>query len=182
MSYDTTKPTKWLCTQRRLRSAWASAQSDQSLSCALSGSLMTQAFFMRTAKTLIRLDGCPGWSESSLGAHSFGWFCHVAAHIVKTVTETNKILWQTWTSRNVKDQIYELPHDKINKMICAPSEDSDQPGHPPSLIRVFAVRLKRAWALSYLLSSQRRFWSDWIDAQADPSLHWAHMSLCWFCH
>ena len=26
-------------------------------------------------------------------------------------------------------------------MACAPSEDSDQPGHPPSLIRVFAVRL-----------------------------------------
>ena len=25
-------------------------------------------FFMRTAKTLIRLGGCPGWSESSLGA------------------------------------------------------------------------------------------------------------------
>ena len=25
-----TKPTKWLCAQRRLRSAWASAQSDQS--------------------------------------------------------------------------------------------------------------------------------------------------------
>ena len=25
---------------------------------------------MRTAKTLIRLGGCPGWSESSLGAHS----------------------------------------------------------------------------------------------------------------
>ena len=24
---------------------------------------------------------------------------------------------------------------------CAPSEDSDQPGHPPSLIRVFTVRL-----------------------------------------
>ena len=23
---------------------------------------------------------------------------------------------------------------------CAPSQDSDQPGHPPSLIRVFAVR------------------------------------------
>ena len=27
-------------------------------------------------------------------------------------------------------------------MTCAPSEDSDQPGHPPSLVRVFAVRLK----------------------------------------
>ena len=33
----------------------------------------------------------------------------------------------------------EAPHDKTNKM-TAPSEDSDQPGHPPSLIRVFAVR------------------------------------------
>ena len=30
---DMTKPTKWLCAQRRLRSAWASAQSDQSLRC-----------------------------------------------------------------------------------------------------------------------------------------------------
>ena len=26
---------------------------------------------MRTAKSLFRLGGCPGWSESSLGAHSF---------------------------------------------------------------------------------------------------------------
>ena len=33
-------------------------------------------------------------------------------------------------------------------MVCAPSEDSDQPGHPPSLIRVFAVRMKKAWSLA----------------------------------
>ena len=33
----------------------------------------------------------------------------------------------------------EPPHDKTNKMTFVPSEDSDQPGHPPSLIRVFAV-------------------------------------------
>ena len=31
---------------------------------------LTQDFFMRTAKTLIRLGGCSGWSESSLGAHA----------------------------------------------------------------------------------------------------------------
>ena len=30
----------------------------------------------------------------------------------------------------------ELPHDKTNKMACVPSEDSDQPLHSPSLIRV----------------------------------------------
>ena len=28
----------------------------------------------------------------------------------------------------------EPPHDKINKMVFAPNEDSDQSGHPPSLI------------------------------------------------
>ena len=32
--------------------------------------------------------------------------------------------------------LFEPPHDKTNKMACAHSEDSYQPGHPPSLIRV----------------------------------------------
>ena len=36
---------------------------------------------------------------------------------------------------NISEQVY----NKTNKLICAPSEDSDQPRHPPSLIRVFAV-------------------------------------------
>ena len=64
----------------------------------------------------------------------------------------------------------------------APIEDSDQPGHAPSLIRVFAVHVKKAWVLSYPLSPQRRLWSDWADAQADLSLRGAHMPFCWFCH
>ena len=37
---------------------------------------------MRTAKTLIRMSGCPGWSESSLDAQSLCWFCHVAAQML----------------------------------------------------------------------------------------------------
>ena len=64
-------------------------------------------------------------------------------------------------------------------MAFAASEDSDQPGH---LIRVFAVRMKKAWVLSYQLSAQQRLRSDWADAQADLSLRWAHMSVCWFCY
>ena len=32
-SRNVTKPTKWVCAQQRLRSAWAFAQSDQSLRC-----------------------------------------------------------------------------------------------------------------------------------------------------
>ena len=74
----------------------------------------------------------------------------------------------------------ELPHDKTNKMACAPSEDSDQPRHPPSLIRVFAVRMKKAWVISYPLSAQRRLWSDWADAQADLSLRRVHSHFVGF--
>ena len=65
-------------------------------------------------------------------------------------------------------------------MACAPSEDSDQPGHSPSLIKVFAVHMKKAWVLSYPLSAQRRIWSDWADAQADLSLCWVHSHFVGF--
>ena len=61
------KTNKMACTPSEDRSAWASAQSDQSLCCELSGMLRTYAFFMRTAKTLIRLGRC--------------WFCHVVAQL-----------------------------------------------------------------------------------------------------
>ena len=68
MSRLMTKPTEWHVLQRRLRSASASTQSDQSLPCALNRLLKAHCFFVWTAKTLIRLGGCPGWSESSLAA------------------------------------------------------------------------------------------------------------------
>ena len=77
--------------------------------------------------------------------------------------------------------IFEPLHDKTNKMACAHSEDSDQPWHPPSLLRVFAVRMKKAWVFSYPPCAQRRLWSDLADAQADLSLRWAQ-SFCWLCH
>ena len=55
MSRDTTKPTKWVCAQRRLRSAWVSAQSDQSLRYALDPSLFHA---VRTLTLLVLL--CSG--------------------------------------------------------------------------------------------------------------------------
>ena len=73
-------------------------------------------------------------------------------------------------------------HTCINQQNeCAPSADSDQPGHSPSLIRVFAVRMKKAWVLSYPLSAQRRL----IRLVGCPG--WSEYSLCvqphcWFCH
>ena len=37
------------------------------------------------------------------------------------------------------EKLLEPQHDKTSRMTCSPSEDSDQPEHPPSLIRVFTV-------------------------------------------
>ena len=50
----------------------------------------------------------------------------------------------------------ELPHDKTNKMTFVPSEDSDQPVHPPSLIRVFAVRSMGSLGPNFASGGQRR--------------------------
>ena len=62
----------------------------------------------RTAKTLIRLGGCPGWSESSLGAHAIllvlSWGCsfdiligdHKSMYRVPDYLnlEANSVFWQ----------------------------------------------------------------------------------------
>ena len=122
----------------------------------------------------------------TLGAHSLCWFCHVTAHLVVshfTVWKPIIIQLLCFDISKSSSLILELlPEQRIKGAAtwqnqqneCAPSKDSDQPGHPPSLIRVFAVCMKKAWVLSYPLSAQRRLWSDWGDAQADLSLRWAH--------
>ena len=48
---------------------------------------------------------------------------------------------------------------------------------------VFAVRLKKHWALKYLLSTHWRVWRLWSD-WGMPRLIWVfawRMSFCWFC-
>ena len=54
-----------------------------------------------------------------------------------------RVAWKSFLNSRKITVWIELPHDKTNKMACAPSEDSDQPGHLPSLIRVFAVRMMK---------------------------------------
>ena len=51
---------------------------------------------------------------------------------------------------------FEPPLDKTNKMTFVLSEDSDQPGHPPSLIRVFAVRSVGSLGPNFTSSGQRK--------------------------
>ena len=68
---------------------------------------------------------------------------------------------------------FEPRHDKTNKVSVRPAKTQIS-------LRVFAVRMKKAWVLSYPLSAQRRLWSDWADAQADLSLRWAHTHFVGF--
>ena len=63
--------------------------------------------------------------------------------------------WNKTRSTRNTHSITEPSHDKTNKVACAPAK-TDQPGHPPSLIRVFAVRMKKPLVISNPLGAQRR--------------------------
>ena len=108
-----TKPTKWVCAKRRLRSAWASAQSDQSLRCPHEERLGPYLPIKRTAETLIRQGECPGWSV-------FAW-------------RTLILLVLSWggSCRYLKSLIFEPPHDKTNKVRVRPAKTQIPLGMPP---------------------------------------------------
>ena len=75
---------------------------------------------LRPAKTLIRLGGCPGWSESSLGAKT-----QISLGIHPVWSESSLSAW-----RNIGSSATHRVH----------SEDYDQTGRMPRLIWVFAGR------------------------------------------
>ena len=69
---------------------------------------------------------------------------------------------------------------QTNKMACAPSKDSDQPGHTSSLIRVFAVRMTKAWVLTYLsIERASKTMISLGGCPADLSLRLVQRSVCW---
>ena len=57
----------------------------------------------------------------------------VRNHLICFYTICTGICFEKVNNQQHKE-LFEPAHDKTNKMACAPSEDSDQPGHPPSLI------------------------------------------------
>ena len=61
------------------------------------------------------------------------WFC--LDH-----QQVNKCWYHLLSYVSSREQFILWAAPRKNKMICAPSEDSDQPAHPPSLIRVLARR------------------------------------------
>ena len=64
---------------------------------------------------------------------------------------------------------------------CAISEDSDQPAHARSLIRVFADRVCLLQIPGYPKRDKQEALSYWVNVQVDRSLCWSHRSYCRFC-
>ena len=65
---------------------------------------------------------------------------------------------------------------KTNLRTNAPSKDSDQSAHSRSLIRIFTGRIFDSQGCKASPWGQRRLLSDCVDAQADLSLRWTHIT------
>ena len=91
--------------------------------------------------------------------------------------------------------LFEPRHDKTSKICVRPVKTPISLGIRPvwsesSLCApwvakgtsFFSCRQLRLWAkgASFFSCRQRRLWSDWADAQADLSLHWAHTHFVGF--
>ena len=94
----------------RIWSAWASAQSDQSLRCPHEETLGPQ----------LPIDGCPGWSEYLLGAQAI-------------------VLVLSWGGSIIIIMLGP-GHAKMCLMAYANNKGADQPTHPRSLISTIVVR------------------------------------------
>ena len=155
----------WYLSQRRPPMAQASLRIravSPELRCSLTWTMEVGEGSDQKIRHLAQLDGCAcafeEWIYEDDKYHNLiSWLNYDLRSIQKCASKTIKAGRCVWAI------IW-----KKKKNECAPSEDPDQPGHPPSLIRVFAVRIKKAWTLA---------------------THWAHsedsdqtgrmLSLCW---
>ena len=126
---------------------------------------------------MVKRIGRVGWGGVGMGIKAVDFcVCSEILLILRWFSSVLPCLYScNWSYKN------EPPHDKTKKTAYASSKDSDQLGHLPSLIRVFAVRMKKAWVLSYPLSAQRRL----IRLGGCPGCSKSSLgaqSFCWFCH
>ena len=78
---------------------------------------------------LIGFQGCSRHYEYNL-------FIHFHCSIVTVIRILTYNVWiRSWTA-TINKSINEPQHDKTNNMASAPGENSDQPGHPPSMTTV----------------------------------------------
>ena len=199
MSHVTTKPTEWVCAQRRLRSAWASFQSDQSSLCA-----------QWVAKDPSFLHADNEDSDQTVHAHFVGFviddyitvvvvFCSQVYVGTQFVTIDPSLCWML-TSRDLStSKKYEFKKLKrnyqeeafpegiyISRLMTKSTKWHVRPAKTQISLGIRPVRSRSSlsrWRNLGSLATQwahSEDWSDWVDAQADPSLRWAHSHFVGF--
>lgn len=82
------------------------------------------------------------------------WRCH---DVILTMMQQNGVAAKLVTLPYIHHlYAYEPQHNKTKKEACVPSEDSDQPSHPPILIIVVAMCVKGSWGSRFTPCAQRR--------------------------
>ena len=65
------------------------------------------------------LGGCPGWSESSLGAHSFCWFCHVMIQMLfPELSECPENEYEEFPQR-MRDWLFRIMRELVSIALCS---------------------------------------------------------------
>ena len=149
----------------------------------------TNKMSVRPSKTQISLGICPVWSESwhcaqwvakdqsFLHADSKDWsvWADAQADLSLPWAHTHFVgfvmLWLNYWSGVWKNQ----QDDECTKWRLKSARASTQSDHSS---------LCAQWVAKdpMLLHADSEDWSDWVDAQANLCLCWAHRSFCGFCH
>ena len=137
--------------------------------------------YMLTTKAQIRLCIRAVWSAPLLFAPD----CIMPADFKTLASFWSWAGWfESFLGANLRRQVFSwhgsnLAWEQQNHK-CVPNEDSDQPVHPCSLIRIFlrhSVGNIRTFYIVLLLTDSKD-WSDHMDARTDLCLLWAQMSFC----
>ena len=127
-------------------------------------------------RRLIRLGGCSGWSESSLGAHLLCWFGHVAAHMFFSALK--RFDFKRWYRKNC-----DLSH-----RVTKPTKWHVRPAKPQISLGIRPVWSESSLCAQWVAKDQAFF------RQTEKTLirlggcpGWSEsslgaQSLCWFCH
>ena len=77
----------------------------------------------------------------------FDHFSAIVIEVFCNMKHTGDILYNLPVHFFPLWKMSELLHYKSNKMTCSPCDYLDKPGHPPNLIPVITVRMKKPWVL-----------------------------------
>ena len=123
------------------------------------------------------LGRCPGWSESSLGTSHFVGFVMrwlILRPCMSTIQASPVLESEradiTWAGARQNQQNGMCTQRRLRSALAFAHTDQ------------FLYWLhEEVLGPKLAITAQWRLWSDWVDAQADLSLCWAHRSFWWFC-